>query len=218
MWVFGNGLAADCILFQASTVAEGVCLDDNYFKLSSSLRGHEVKPLSSVVSLTPRPVLFVALGYKNLNRTRSSVLARIRGLGLTIGNVIAEGVQDNLLSFGVNNFIMQGANIQPFVSIEDNVFIWSGSTICHHVTMGSHIWITAGSTVAGDTHLGSNIFVGANATIASGLSIGSNVFIGAGAIVTADLPSGSVVIAKSSERLPVSSDVFVQFLDLKGNY
>jgi len=218
MWIFGNGLAADCILFQASTAAEGVCLDDDYIKLPSSLRGHEVKPLSGVLDLTPRPELFIALGYKNLNRTRSAVLGRIKSLGLSIGNVIAEPSLNNLLNFGVNNFIMQGANIQPFVSLEDNVFIWSGSTICHHVTMGSNIWITAGSTIAGDTHLGSNIFVGANATIASGLSIGSNVFIGAGAIVTSDLPTGSVVIAKSSEKLRFSSEEFVRFLDLKGNY
>lgn len=218
MWIFGNGLAADCVLFQASTFADGVCIDDKYLTLPSFLGGYEVRPLSSVLDLTPPVEIFIAMGYKNLNRTRSAVLSRIRSLGLPIGNVIAAPLLDRITSFGVNNFIMQGVNIQPFVSIEDNVFIWSGSTICHHVTIGSNVWITAGSTIAGDTHLGSNIFVGANATIASGLSIGSNVFIGAGAIVTADLPTGSVVIARSSERLPVSSDQFVQFLDFKGNY
>jgi serine acetyltransferase len=218
MWIFGNGLAADCVLFQASCSVEGVCLDDEYIEFSSPLRGHEVKPLSSIVNLTPPAELFIALGYKNLNRTRSEILSRVRKLGLPIGNVIAEPLLSNFSKFGVNNFIMQGANIQPYVSIDDNVFVWSGSTICHHVTIGSNVWLTAGSTIAGNTHLGSNIFVGANATIASGLLIGSNVFIGAGAIVTTDLPSGSVVVTKSTEKLSVSSDLFVKFLDSKGNY
>jgi sugar O-acyltransferase (sialic acid O-acetyltransferase NeuD family) len=219
MWVFGTGLAAECVVAQLGNDSiEGICIDDEYFYSGSKLLGYEIVPLSEVISKSSTRELFVATGYKNLNRNRALTTKKLRELGFSLVNIIADACSLKYINLGENNFIMDGANIQPHVEIKDNVFVWSGATVCHHVRIGSNVWVTAGSTIAGNTSVGSNIFIGANATIASGLTLGSNIFIGAGSLVTSDLPSNSVVIAKGSEYLGVPADTFVKYLELKGNY
>jgi sugar O-acyltransferase (sialic acid O-acetyltransferase NeuD family) len=219
MWIFGTGLAAECVLSQLNCEdVDGVCVDDEYYIDGQQLRGYVVEPFSKVKLKFSQKPFFVATGYKNLNRSRAKVLNTLLSLGLPIGNVISKSDSIFAPEYGVNNFIMNGACIQPFVSIEDNVFIWSGATVCHHVKIGSNVWITAGATIAGATQIGDNVFIGANATIGSGIKIGSNVFIGAGTLVTGNLDSNSVVISKNSELSRFQADVFVEFLEKKGTY
>jgi len=219
MWVFGTGLAAECVLSQLnSEYVDGVCVDDEYYFDGQQLMGYTVEPFSKIKLKLAEKKIFVATGYKNLNRIRASILNKFLGLRLPIGNVISKSDSIFTPEYGINNFIMNGACIQPFVSIKDNVFIWSGATVCHHVKIGSNVWITAGATIAGATHIGNNVFIGANATIGSGIKIGSNVFIGAGTLVTRDLDSNSVVIRKNSELSKFQADMFMDFLDKRGTY
>jgi len=219
MWLFGSGLAAQCVVAQADSAVEGVCLDDEFLTADTLVYGHKINALSAVLKNGPDRIMFVATGYKNLNRTRAAIIARLKTLGFSFCNVIPECfLADPTFSYGANNFVMKGAQIQPFVDIRDNVFIWSGATVCHHVSIGSNVWITAGATISGGTKIGSNVFIGANATIASGINLGSNIFIGAGALVVNSLPSNSAVIAKNSEPLHITADLFVKYLELKGNY
>jgi sugar O-acyltransferase (sialic acid O-acetyltransferase NeuD family) len=219
MLIFGTGLAAECVLSQLNGEnVDGVCVDDEYFSHGQQLRGYAVEPFSKVKLKFAEKHFFVATGYKNLNRSRATVLNKFLDLGLKIGNVISKSDSIFTPECGVNNFIMNGACIQPYVSIENNVFIWSGATVCHHVKIGSNVWITAGATIAGATQIGNNVFIGANATIGSGVMIGSNVFIGAGTLVTGNVDSNSVVIRKNSELSRLKADVFVDFLEKKGTY
>jgi sugar O-acyltransferase (sialic acid O-acetyltransferase NeuD family) len=219
MWIFGSGRAAECVISESVEAIEGVCLDDEHAVDKGALRGYPITPISSLVERGMNSEIFVAMGYRNLNRDRAKILSRVRDMGFGLVNVLADRhLKGNLEVLGVNNFIMSDAIIQPYVTIGNNNFIWSGSTICHHCTIEDNVWITAGVTIAGGSKIGSNVFIGANATVGSEIVIGSNVFIGAGALVVSDVPSNTAVVEKSTDFLRVDAENFVKYLDLKGRY
>lgn len=220
MWICGLGPATECVMAEYGIEnISGVFVEDAFHLNGLEICGLKVDRLSDVLNSLSKESVFVSAGYKNLNRNRAGILKRLGELGLTTTNIITKE-RSGIFPFahGVNNFVMRGAAIQPFVSIKDNVFIWSGATICHHVNVASNVWITAGATVAGGTQIGENVFIGAGAIIGSGLVIGNSVFIGAGTLVTKDIPDNSVLIRKDTPLCPIDSEKFIKFVDLKGAY
>lgn len=219
VWIFGLGMAAECVAHEIGVnKVAGFCANEQYVNRSDLLR-LPVVPYEEIGSTGPgTPVVFVAAGYSDLNRTRRDLVEKLRSDGVNLYSVIPDSLFSSLISFGPNCFLMSGCNIQPYVTLGSNVFVWSGATICHHCKLGSNIWVTAGATIAGNTLIGDNVFIGANATIVSGIKLGSNVFIGAGAVVVKDVPDNGVVIARADSLAPFESNFVIKFLEHNGNY
>jgi len=219
MWVFGLGMAAECV---AHTVGlenvVGFCADKQFVDRKELLG----LPVVSYEEVCAGPLdnvdFFVATGYSDLNRNRAKILDKLLRDGRNVTSVISRDVRGSLEKSGLNCFLMTGCNIHPFVKIKNNVFIWSGATICHHCEVGNNVWVTAGATVAGKTVIGDNVFIGVNAAIVSGIRIGSNAFIGAGAIVVKDVPDRGIVLAKPDNLVIGKSEMFIKFLERNGCY
>lgn len=214
MWVFGAGMAAECVKSAIDAEAfQGFCVDE---PMAGGLRGSRVVNLTDVLALESAPKIFVATGYRGLNSARSDALARIESEGASLISVVQS--HEETLEYGLNCFVMSGSVLHPHVRLGRNVFVWGGATVCHHVAIGNDVWITAGATIAGGTSIGNNVFIGANATIVSGINVGSNVFIGAGALVTSDVPDDVAIASPPTARLQVSASDFVAYLEQKGSF
>lgn len=154
--------------------------------------------------------LFVAVGFKNINRER----ARICGIGRDKGYKLISYVSSSSLraggtSLGDNCFILENTVIQPFVKIGDDVVIWGGGFIAHDSTIGDHCFIAPSVAISGNVTIGSFSFIGINATVRDGITIAPGCIIGAGVTVLEDTLPNHVYAGQGagvpiiSSRMPV---------------
>ncbi len=159
-------------------------------------------------------VVFVCVGYSNLNKNREKILKKVIADGFIITSIIHPKANIcKSVKIGFNNFIMQDVHIHPLVNIGNNNFIWSGSIICHHVKIGNNCWFTSGSSVAGQSIIGNNCFFGINSTIINNVKIGDEVFVGASSLVAKNLKNKSTVLRQSDNLHKLKSADFIKLIN-----
>jgi len=150
--------------------------------------------------------MFVAVGFKSMNKPRALICARARDKGYTLASYISpKALCWPKLSCGGNCFILENNVIQPFVKIGDDVVLWSGNHIGHHVEIGNHCFISSQVVLSGRVRVGEYSFLGVNACVKQDVAIAPECFIGAGAVILKDTRPGEVYVVKSTTPLPVLS-------------
>jgi len=158
--------------------------------------------------------VFIAVGYKNMNKIREKLYYACKEMGYTLPSYISSRcIYLSQFPPGDNCLILEGNIIQPFVRIGNNVVIWSGSNIAHHAVIEDHCYITTNIAVSGTVTVKRNSFIGTNATLNHGITIAAETFVGAGAIVMKDtvekgvyLPARSVLYRKPSSEIHQHED------------
>ena len=156
--------------------------------------------------------LFVAVGYRRVNRGRRELFEAARARGYSMATFrnphayVASGVE-----LGANTFVFEGAIIQPFVTMGEDVIVWSGAVIAHDSRVGDHCFIAPNASISGNVTLGENCFVGINATIRDGVTIAPDCVIGAGAVIKRDTQPGEVY---SAPMTPVAERPSGEYDDL----
>lgn len=150
--------------------------------------------------------MFVAIGYRRMNRVRSHFYGEARKLGYRlISHVSPHAAHDGVTAIGDNCCILGGATIEPFASIGNDVIIWSGAHVSHHSSIGDHSFLAPQVTVAGNATVGRYCFLGANATVRDRVTIADDCLVGAGATILADTSSRQVYVAERAR--PYAGDV-----------
>ena len=141
--------------------------------------------------------LFVAIGYRGVNRHRREVCTEARRRGYELASYVSPHalVADDV-EVHENTFVFEGAIVQSFASLGRNVIVWSGALIAHDSSIGDNCFIAPRAAIAGNVRVGDNCFVGVNATIRDGLSIAPDCVIGAGAVIKRDTQPGEVYAAQ----------------------
>tara|TARA_Y100000589_G_C26990131_1_gene562261 strand:- start:97 stop:759 length:663 start_codon:yes stop_codon:yes gene_type:complete len=152
--------------------------------------------------------IFVAIGYKELNKNRSKKIDFLKERGWKFANIISSNISNELL--GGNIFIANNVSIQPYAQICSGNFIWDNCVIGHHSRINENNWITSGSVIGGYSTLGRNCFLGINTSISHMISVGDFSFIGASTLISKDIKNNSVVIKKSDKVSPFDSDYFTR--------
>lgn len=147
--------------------------------------------------------LFVAVGYRRVNRGRRELFdaARARGYSLAAYRSPHAYVAADV-ELRANTFVFEGAIIQPFVTLGEDVIIWSGAVVAHDTRVGDHCFIAPNASISGKVTLGENCFVGINATIRDGVTVAPDCVIGAGAIIKHDTQPGEVYSARMTVVSP----------------
>jgi sugar O-acyltransferase (sialic acid O-acetyltransferase NeuD family) len=128
--------------------------------------------------------MFVAVGYRRVNRSRAEVCEQARALGYElITYVSSRATHWGDTRIGDNCFIFEDNTIQPFVTIGDGVVLWSGNHVGHHASIGDYCFVTSHVVISGHTSIGRYSFVGVNSTFRDNISIGRANVIGAGALI-----------------------------------
>lgn len=220
--IFGDGPSAEVVakIIEEFKIFEIFCFTVNKKYLTNKkLFNHKIIEYEKLIKIKNKKdyLIFVSVGYSNLNKTREKILKKVKKDGFSLTSIIHPNANIcKSVKFGHNNFIMQDVHIHPLVKIGNNNFIWSGSIISHHVKIGSNCWFTSGSSVAGKTKIGNNCFFGINSTIVNNVKIGNEVFVGAGALVNKDLKKQSTIIRKSDPLYGLKSNEFIKLI--KNNF
>lgn len=138
---------------------------------------------------------FVAITYFGLNKVRARLYEVARGHGYAAASFVSpQAFVWKNAKLGEHCFVFEGAVIQPFVNVGDDVIFWSGCFIGHHSTIGSHCFVAAHSAVNGTVSVGEYSFLGANCTIANHVSVAENCIVSAGSHVMSDVDKDQVIL------------------------
>jgi sugar O-acyltransferase (sialic acid O-acetyltransferase NeuD family) len=144
--------------------------------------------------------LFVAVGYKHVNRARAGIVDESRARGYALASIVSKrshvwpGVD-----VGENCFVFDAVVIEPRVTIGDDVILWSGSQVSHDSVVGDHCFLAPKAVVLGDARLGERCFIGGNATVRNGVTLADDTVVGAGAVVMRDTRPGEIYAATATE-------------------
>jgi sugar O-acyltransferase (sialic acid O-acetyltransferase NeuD family) len=183
-------------------------VDDQYVT-ADSLLGRPVIPYSYIRErYSPETHdMFVAIGFKRLNRARAEAYARAKASGYNLATYVSSKTSHcGEWSVGDNCFILEQNVIQPFVQIGNNVVLWSGNHLGHDAVIDDHVFISSHVVLSGRTHVGAYCFVGVNACVKQGVSIAPGCLIGAGAVILKNTKAGGLYAVKGTVMSPVSAD------------
>ncbi len=186
---------------------EAFAVHDQY-RTSDTLLGKPVVPFERLAELYPpgEVSLFVAVGFKRVNKQRAELVAECKRLGYTlISYVCSKATVWGDLTIGDNCFVFENNVIQPFAKIGTDTILWSGNHIGHDSTIGDHCFVSSHVVVSGHAKVGDYCFLGVNSTLRDGVTVGAESVIGAGATVLKDVPPGSVVKGTPGELSSVPS-------------
>ncbi len=139
--------------------------------------------------------LFVAVGYRRMNQLRAEYFERAKEKGYELASYVSsKATHWQTLSVGVNTFIFEANNIQPFTTVGDNVIMWSGNHIGHHGSIGDHVFVTSHVVISGHVRVEPYCFFGVNATVRDAVTIGARSLIGAGALVMRSTEPGELYV------------------------
>ena len=177
-------------------------------------RGLDVVPFEELGNLYPPDEysMFVAIGYKRVNKARAEVYQTCKDKGyvlITYINSKATLWGEN--EIGDNCFIFENNVIQPFVNIGNNCIIWSGNHIGHDTTIGDHCFIASHAVISGNVTVGPYCFIGVNSTFRDAVKVAPECVIGAGAMILKDTQEQGVYAAKNTEIHPISSSELRSF-------
>jgi sugar O-acyltransferase (sialic acid O-acetyltransferase NeuD family) len=151
--------------------------------------------------------MFIAVGYKRVNRLRAELCEQARGMGYElVSYVCSKATTWPDLRIGDNCFVFEDNTIQPFVTIGDGCVLWSGNHIGHHARVGDYCFITSHVVVSGHTRIGDYSFLGVNATLRDDIAIGRSNVIGAGAIVMRSTADDEVYVPQRTRAADRRSD------------
>jgi sugar O-acyltransferase (sialic acid O-acetyltransferase NeuD family) len=151
--------------------------------------------------------MYVAVGYKNVNRVRAGVYAAAKAKGYELVTYVSSKCTHwNDTVIGDNCFIFEDNTLQPFVTIGNDVVMWSGNHIGHHSSIGDHCFITSHVVISGHVKVGPYCFIGVNSTTRDSISIGEACVIGAGSLIMKSTKDKEVYISKRTDPDTRSSD------------
>jgi sugar O-acyltransferase (sialic acid O-acetyltransferase NeuD family) len=214
--IFGTGKIADVlhayILEDPNlTVAGFTC--NRTFMRASEFCGLPVVPFEEVetVFAPARFSMLVAIGYHDLNRVRAERCKQAQQKGYRlISWVSPRAYMSATCKIGVNCVVLEGATLQPYSRLGDDVFVWNGAVVGHHAEIGDHCWLPSNCTVSSTVSVEPFCFLGVNAAIGHGITVGARSIIGAGAVVTRNTAPDGVYIAHDTERFRLDSQHFAK--------
>lgn len=216
--LIGNGITADILQSYVS-------LDDRYNIVACSIDakyidkevqyGVPVIPITNLLKKFPpnEVKLIMAVGYRNLNKTRSDVFSQVNDMGYECeayihpkAMVFAEG------RVGAGSVVLAGTVIEPHATVGLNSMIWANCTVAHHSNIGNHCWIASGSVVAGQATVKDRTFLGVNVTISNQVVVGQDNLIGGHAMIQKNTKDNEVYLARSGEIHRFAAKDYAQHL------
>lgn len=140
--------------------------------------------------------MFVAIGYHQANRTRESRIRQCQDAGYTLASYLcSKAIHWGDTKLGQNVLVMEGAILQPDITLEDGVMIGRGSSIGHDTVLETCAFVANQVALCGYNRVGARSFIGSNSTIADGIAIAADNLIGAHSFIKTNTREGDVFAA-----------------------
>lgn len=192
---------------------------DEKFITEKKINGLPVVPFEKVelVYSPKKYMMFVAVGYKKLNKIRAEKYNQSKRKGYRlVSYVSSKSIKWGDTKIGDNCFILENQVIQTSVEIGNNVVIWSGNHFGHDVVIEDNCWISSHIVVSGGVKIGQYSFIGVNATIRDDVYIGKECIIGAGTLILRNTKDKEVYVASQTPLYRLDSTYFEKLMDISG--
>jgi sugar O-acyltransferase (sialic acid O-acetyltransferase NeuD family) len=216
--IFGNEKMAEMAHFyfthDSNHEIVAFTVNRDYIK-APEFKGLPVVPFEDIENLYPPHTysMFVAVGYKKLNKIREAKYLEAKKKGYSIVSYLCSKASVwGDTKIGENCFILENQVIQPNVTIGNNVMLWSGNHFGHDVVIGDNTYLASHIVVSGNVTIGKNCFIGINASFKDHITIGNECIIGAGAIILRNIPDKAVYIPKMTELFRLDSEGFEKLM------
>jgi len=213
--IFGTGGIAEVVYVYLTkdTSYEVVAFTSHErFIKEKELIGLPIVPFEEIENTYPPHEfdMFVAIGYKKVNKIRAEIynLAKEKGYKL-INYINSKAIHWGNIEIGDNCFIFENNVIQPFVKIGNDVIIWSGNHIGHHSSIGDHCFISSHVVISGNVHIEPYCFFGVNSTLINGLKIARECVIGAGTLILHDTKESGVYVGSPAKLVKSDSSKLI---------
>lgn len=185
------------------------CVDGQYIK-EQKLFDLPVIPFEEILVRRPAATsdFFAPVYATNMNQLRAEIASRIRAAGYKLISYVDPKANIQNAKIGSNCFIFNGVEMQPFVTIGDNVFIGPNTVVAHHCKIEDNCFISGNVAIAGKTRVGANSFIGTGADILHDLFICEGTIVAQSASLTKDTEPWSMymgVPAKKREGIDTRS-------------
>ena len=159
--------------------------------------------------------LFVAVGYRDLNRLRHEKCSAARAKGYALARYLSSkaAIWDDP-SIGENSMVQEGCTVQPFVTIGQGVILFCGCQISHDVAIENFCYFAPGALVCGGARIGERSFVGSGAVVRDGVRIGERNIIGAGCRIMENTSAGAVYVGEKTKPFFLDADQFLKKKDI----
>lgn len=177
----------------------GFIVDDEFYN-QGFLLNNPVYKYSEVSSLFKQDevVIFLAIGYTQMNQVRKSIFQKVKKDGYKVGSFVHQSAICSNVQMGEGNLLFEQTYIGPYTVIGNCNILYPKALIAHHNNIGDFNFFAISSSVAGNVIVKSGCFVGNNSTTKDGIKIGNKVLIGAGAYASKDLFDEQVLAADRS--------------------
>lgn len=209
--IFGTGYFGKLVNLyltkDSSYEVVGFTINQEYI-LDKTFRGKSVVAFEEIERLYPpdKYAMFVAIGYKRVNKSRAEIYNLCKGKGYELITYInSKAILWGENEIGDNCFIFENNVIQPFVKIGNDVILWSGNHIGHDSTIDDHCFIASHAVISGNVTIGPYCFIGVNATIRDGIKVAPECVIGAGAVILKDTVDKGVYAERDTKALGIMS-------------
>lgn len=212
--IFGIGDSAELAKYYLETDPKyidnyevvGFCIDKEYRKEDVFL-GKPLINFEDIEKIFPSEeyYLFNTLGYSKINTLREKKYLEGKEKGYKYINYISSKAIVLGEVDGENNFIEEGAIIQPFSKIGNNNVIRYGSAIGHHSEIQNNCFIAPKVSIAGRVLIKNNCFLGINSTILDHLVLEERTLAGGGTLIRRNTEKEQVIIGNDSIKIKKKS-------------
>lgn len=174
------------------------------------LQGTQVRGLPVLGTISMLPQVKEMYGVTDVycplgeNEYRSEFLERARTLGYRTPNFIhreAKIAPDVDIPADAGIYILSGAMILPYVTMEKNIMVLNGATVGHHTTLKQGVLVST-SIVGAKMVIEEYVDVGMGSSIMTGVkTVGHHARIGAGAVVIRDVPPHATMVGVPARQL-----------------
>ncbi len=210
--IFGNDKAAELMFhnfsYDSPYEIAGFTVDKAFVK-ESIFCGLPVIPFENIESTFPqnRFVLFIAIGYSNMNKIRAEKYMEAKKKGYTLANYISKKAHIGQgCIIGDNCMIGANSTLQPNVRIGNDVIIRENVYIGHNSDIEDHCFISASAAISGNVRVKKASFIGVNATLKDNITVEEECIIGAGLTLLHNTRAKEVYASKASQKLPYPSN------------
>lgn len=212
--IFGIGDSAELVKYYLETDSKyidiyevvGFCIDKEYRKADVFL-GKPLINFENIEKIFPPEeyYLFNTLGYSKINTLREKKYLEGKAKGYSYINYISSKAIVLGKIDGENNFIEEGAIIQPFSKIGNNNVIRYGSAIGHHSEIQNNCFIAPKVSIAGRVLIKNNCFLGINSTIFDYLVLEERTLVGGGTLIRRNTEKEQAIIGNDGIKVKKKS-------------
>lgn len=188
------------MLRESSIKIDAFTVNQKYMT-KSEINHIPVLPYEGIRKDVKEKEIYLAVGYRNMNRNRERIYYEVKNDGFQVLSFIHHTASVSTEILGEGTLIFEGVVIGPYAKLGNGNICYPGSLIAHHTIIGDFNFFAISSSVAGNVVVGDRCFFGNNSCTKDGIKISNETLVGAGTYISSSTEFGESIVPARSVAL-----------------